>query len=399
MGLVVAPFVLSAAMAQSVYVVDDDGGIGIFSELQDAINTASVGDVVLVKSGTYSLPHHSMSYQVTRGISVVADLGASVSVDATFSVRDLPAGETARVRGLQLSRSLAIVNCFGTAWIEDCTVQAATFPVGASGCTVSNSDAVVMQRCSIAGATFTNAGNPGSGIFVNGSTLHAYDSTFTGGTDITGGFLPGPGAPGMFLNESFVFAQDCECFGGGGGDAILFQGCNPGGAGGAGVDLFTASSTFLHRNTATVGGPGGTAIPGCPAGANGLGIAAVAGSMVTALTSSAALLEVPGPAREQQPLSLDVTATAGDSIALGISIAAQPLYFAPFTSTLLLDASLQAVAIGTVPASGTLSLNLTSSALPTGVDATTLYLQAFGIGGGVAYLGSGVGLTILGAGF
>src|SRR5262245_40132899 len=52
---VLAPLVLAAAArAQNVFVVAPSPGPGVFStRIQDAVNAAADGDVVLVKSGSY----------------------------------------------------------------------------------------------------------------------------------------------------------------------------------------------------------------------------------------------------------------------------------------------------------------------------------------------------------
>ena len=64
----------SLAGGQQVLVVDDDGGVGVdFTELQEAVDAASAGDVILVRSGTYS-----GLLLGDKSLFVIADRGADV---------------------------------------------------------------------------------------------------------------------------------------------------------------------------------------------------------------------------------------------------------------------------------------------------------------------------------
>src|SRR5262245_13532469 len=88
----------SAASAQAVFVVAPAPGPGVFStEIQPAIDAAVAGDLVLVKSGAYA------GFTIDgKGVSVVADAGASVDVNGSESVTHVSASQHVLFRGLTI---------------------------------------------------------------------------------------------------------------------------------------------------------------------------------------------------------------------------------------------------------------------------------------------------------
>ena len=83
--------------AQSLLIVDDDGGAGVYTDIAPALVAAVAGDVILVRPGSYN------AFIVDKGVRVLADAGAIVQGDGTgrsMVVQRLPAGQSAVVRGL-----------------------------------------------------------------------------------------------------------------------------------------------------------------------------------------------------------------------------------------------------------------------------------------------------------
>src|SRR5262245_45261380 len=98
----------SPALAQGkVWVVDDSGGPGVdFTDLPPAIAAASSGDVLLLRSGTYSKP------VLAKGLTLQADQGAAVTV-AGLQVESVPEGERVTISGLTSPGSGSISSCAG----------------------------------------------------------------------------------------------------------------------------------------------------------------------------------------------------------------------------------------------------------------------------------------------
>lgn len=134
--VLVLGLVPAATHAGSVLVVDDTPGPGVqFSDIAPAVAAASDGDLILVKSGTYSGfdIHH-------RSLSVVADIGAMVEIVGRVQVSALAAANRALLRGLKVrsapelgggfldpnfdySAGLQLLNSTGVTWVEDCTID------------------------------------------------------------------------------------------------------------------------------------------------------------------------------------------------------------------------------------------------------------------------------------
>jgi hypothetical protein len=90
-GLLLAP----AAAAQRLIIVDASGG-GAFTAINPAIESATHGDTILVRAGSYQ------SFRVDRGVSVIGEgvvlLTAPVHYPSV-TIAGVPAGQTAAVRG------------------------------------------------------------------------------------------------------------------------------------------------------------------------------------------------------------------------------------------------------------------------------------------------------------
>lgn len=188
-GLAVSFLALSVP-AQATWIVDPSGA-GDFTEIRSAVAAAAPGDRVLVRAGTYA------PFVLDRGIQVIG--GPNVEVrwtEVTFfaniMVRDLPAGQTAVVRGLASDAgffglsSLHVLNCAGrvhlddlslvTALVEDCA-QVSCFGVRVAANTQVRRSTVSWSACSLGYARF--AGFRGSST----AGLRCEDSrvTFAGG--------------------------------------------------------------------------------------------------------------------------------------------------------------------------------------------------------------------------
>src|SRR6187402_812579 len=117
----------AGASAQAVFVVAPVAGPGVFStDIQPAVDAAANGDLVLVRAGTY------FGFTIDgKGVSVVADAGATVVANGLVTVSHVSASQRVLLQGLTVhgdNSSSAIItqDAPGPIWIESCTVTGGT---------------------------------------------------------------------------------------------------------------------------------------------------------------------------------------------------------------------------------------------------------------------------------
>ncbi|MBI5850656.1 MAG: hypothetical protein HZB39_06390 [Planctomycetes bacterium] len=196
------PAVLCAASldAQTIRIVDSRGGTG-YTDIQPAIAASAPGDIVIVRPGVYIYS----PITITRGIQVLADPGVFLTVfSGTFptmiAIRNLPAGETVVVRGLQARGFRApcaeIIACQGLVQLEDLTL---------AGPLIVRNSTVSMTRVAVDGGAAPTAGGPG--LTLDGSEAIATACTFRGG------FTLGPGPGVECRNGSRLVLAECTAVG------------------------------------------------------------------------------------------------------------------------------------------------------------------------------------------
>lgn len=102
----------SSVASQQILIV----GSGGYPSITDALFAAAPGDTIRVQSGAYQ------SLNMRIGVNIVADPGTTVRF---FEVNSIPAGQTARIYGLELVNPTVggsrVMNNPGTVIIENCT--------------------------------------------------------------------------------------------------------------------------------------------------------------------------------------------------------------------------------------------------------------------------------------
>jgi len=244
------------AAAQSIHVVDETGAGGAFLEIQDAVDVAAAGDLVLVQTGSYS------GFSVlAKGLTVAADSGAAVVVNSIVRVRDLPVGSEVTLSGMTISvppgfplpfNALSMTNCAGFVLVQDMTLDG-----GPEAGRLTNCAAVSFVSCDIASSI---DGAPG--VFVQDSQAFFHDSSIQGGagnmgdTFQIGGFEGGPGL--WVVADSTVLVVGCDVAGGPGGPGLLGHPLMPfGGDGGPAVKMSGTNPSVTYAST-YVGGAGGS---------------------------------------------------------------------------------------------------------------------------------------------
>lgn len=382
--------VASIPTAQSVSTVDPSGGS---TALIDAVQAAQPGDTLVVLPGTYDAP------QIEVPLNVLGS-GApgAVLIDGKMHVGGLGAGEAIVLRGLSLDSSgpeneptLDISGGSGSVWIEDCEILGAQFALeslspfntavrvdGTAGAPL-----VTLMRCAMRGgyafSLFPQVNNKAlavddASVFVYGSTMEGAGSSF------------GPQAALEQTGNSEVFLAGSEVLGVDGFDNFGLV-CET--DGGPAANVFGGVLRILDTNVAG-GAPGSGTCGGAVAGPD------------FQISSLGQLVELPGDTRSYQAnspvavgetLTLEFDGLPFDLVALALSSDTTPSLFLPWNGAILGSGSSVVRFFGLLPASGSLSLDITLS--PTGDDVLTVFSQAVFVTQTELFLGSGSVLTLL----
>jgi len=405
-------FFSTALFSQQLWVVDDDFQAGVdFVNLQTAVDYALEGDTLLIKDGTYGGFHID-----GKSLTLVAEEGASATVNSLAEVTNLLVGQAVHLKGLKFqstaSDALHLTDCTGVVELESCQVHGANGPASV-GIRLESVESVLMFRCSIRG------GDLNQPVVLDGTTSHGGDAIVSTDSNLflvrcevegeSGSNMdtyPGDGGDGGLgahvLGGTF-FAQDSSIQGGHGGKGFgtLVIGCGDGGNGNQGVlmemDSVSGSipSANVH-NTNVAGGALGdvymTGQFGCAVGLPGLDWMVNAGSY-NSTTGDSLEFVAPMVLRTDEWGFLTFRGNPGTAISLSYSTSIAPLWNA-------IDLGIDAlsnpatVPIGAIPAWGTLNFAF-QRRLPQGVLGRTYQLQAVGSLGGITVLGDIVSLTLL----
>jgi hypothetical protein len=371
-----------------VLVVDLLGGPGAdHTTVQAAIDAALPGDLVLVRGGDYpERPHIS-----GKGLALVGDAGAVVRV-LGLDVTDVPAGQSVLVRGLAprveglLSilggRAAEVARVDGPIWFDDCSLDSAPIPAfyGVSGgLRVEDSASVVLTRSRIA-RPFPSVSVPSLSAleFLGGQSLYVLASEVNGMH--TRAALSVASAE-LELTGTSVFGQD-------GSDCFHSGCCTPGSDA---LELLPGSVATI-RDTVLQAGSGGD--PGC---ADGLPLD-LAGGAATTVPGASAWLEIDGPQREGELVSVSIHATPGSRVWLRHAAAPAAGGSSPnVDGKLLLAAPVTTLPVGIVPASGVLLVQAPAPALA-GDEVRLFWLQALVRGVGRFHASAPATLVVLAAG-
>jgi hypothetical protein len=413
---VLPALVLLAAPARSVradvLVVQEDG-LAATTELQDAIDAAADGDVLLLREDDAGGPLADWPEEITitdKALTLAAD-GAPFTLQKVV-VRDLAAGRTVVLRGVgadarsfQLfvvipghGAALVLQDCAGHVRVEDAEFSGetaasnTTFPPidGFPAADISACASVALLRCTLAGGGggnivdedfnfWVSSGAPG--VSVADSRLVLWECSLAGGhggdVDDTVGNSGAPGGPGLLNAGSALSLGGCSLTGGDGGKADFDVFGGFGGDGGDGGDglLQLGSGAFTEaRDCSFTPGPGGSTVLGTP-GDPGRATDILSGSF-SALLGPAGTLQGNAPVREGEIITLSASAEPGDQALLLVSPLAAYLQPAALTGVLLAAPGPGSLllALGTAGAEP-LVVQATVPDLGPGLDALVVHLQ------------------------
>ena len=337
-----------------VLVVDDDGGPGVFTNLQVAAATALEGDILLVKNGSYG------ELVLDKGLTVVVDTGQVATVTG-LRVAGLEAAQTAVVNGLRV-RQPAVGSLFGQpdVLVEDCaglvrlegldvaqTSVGAGFEMPVQQIIVRNSARVRLVESIVGAPTLTGEvppTDPRAALVVENSQVNVHDCQLVGSDGQDAGVDPftllgkaaAPGAPGILLtgNASYLRVASSLVLGGQGGDGALTTsvGCVAPADGGDGVFVEGFAQSLVTANATLIGGVAGAPARDattflCPATADDgdpIGQAAAAGIGYQDFPEFRPSLVLDPVAREQLDIVLTYQALPGEPTLWAIGLDAEP---------------------------------------------------------------------------
>ena len=386
---------------QAVWIVDDDGPAD-FATLQEAVDAASAGDLIRVRADLPPQPYPQPTLEEGRviidgkGLDIVGEGTTAPRIAYHVVIRNLPADQDVTLRfarvgyyrihfeaGLIAPPSLLLEDNGGTTWIEDCDIEfieGVEVFVGAllsqlHGISATNCEDVVVIRSRIAPAAWNtqvypppNPSNRAALRAVN-SSVHLYESTFEGMSLATKYWVNG--GDGALIEDSFLFAEDCTFTGGDNPKCGL---CGaPQGRNGNGISVLRTSEAHAVACDFLPGT--GTGLPGQP----------IVGTVN----------QVPGPTRSyridpavsKRTATLTAMGPVGEAVFSIVSARPRSLFLPLHGGPLLLSLPFQSLYEGIIPASGTLTKEIT---LPTKGPFTAQYRQGLFLNGASeAFLASG----------
>lgn len=371
----------SRASAADAWVV----GPGFFPNIQQAVDAAADGDVVLVKPGGASFTFLLDG----KGLSVIADASRPLALFA-LRMRNVPAGSTVVIAGFSIvgcnsGASLLCSDSVGAIRIQECTL-------GSSDClrvAISNCSDVSLSECSITGTTNPLTGAM-RGLFATNSSVTLHATSLFGGNGLRASVA---GIPVVFPPAAAVRAEGGELFIGGGtirggrglpGSDGTCGGSLPPSAGGPGATGFENAGAVVHHLDATIeGGPGGEGGWGggtCYAPDGPAGPAVSGTGPMIALIGEHRVLESTPPVRESGVQTLAVRGQPGDRAFVALSGRTDRHHERSLNGVVPFRQPARRLFLGTLDGTGTLTVALPVPELGAGVDARRWFAQVIVLG-------------------
>lgn len=286
---------------------------GAFLDVQDAIDAASDGDLIVVYEGSYS--------SILIDDLAVAILGwpSQVVTTGPIRVQNLAAGKLVVLSGLQVplgpevpdpaEPALTASSCAGSLRLQDCSLAGQTASTGSApdGMVLIDCDDVAISNSWTLGGARTGyvpgiSGDGGRGLYAVNSRVAAHGSQFWGryGQSL---YNVGDGGDGVACFGSQVHLTGSSIEGGAGGDD---QGGDPPGDGGNALVIGAGSIAFGLRNELLPGRAGASCWIACKYGIEGQALV---------VESGAEYVEVSGPVHSLRisPIGFD-----SDSVAMSV---------------------------------------------------------------------------------
>ena len=409
--LALSPF--AATASADALTVDDDGPAD-FVLLQDAVDAAVEGDLILVRPGSYGftvVDGKSLTLQVDGppGSVIVRSAIFTPLFSPALEVRNLAPDQSVVVRGFDLTNFgldsheyvAGVASSLGAVIFEECTLMSTT----GDAVRVSESASVTFVRTTIdAGTSYYDAFQPAylkrDGLTADDSTVYLYDCVVRGsfGPDgmptFFGYYLPGNGGIAARITGTTMFASGCSFEGGHGGSGTSLQ-CDEGYDGGHGI--VHVQSLVRLLDTTVVGGTAGVATPGCGLPDGDPGDAFFGDpSEVHPLPGAARSFALASPLDSGASIQMSFAGEPGDAVIVVVGL--QPgvgLWHPAFSAVQLVAAPILPLSFGALPATGSLDLTFPVPALAAGADFARYPAQALFVTAAAEVFHSGPSTVVL----
>lgn len=381
-----AAFLAPLTHAQvSVYTVATTSGTGAdFSSLQAAIDSVPSGSLLILGPGD-----HQGADLIGKGISLVADGGGEDVIVDWIEVRDLPASDVVRVRGITqpggfFKAGLSVKDSLGEVWVEDSELRGllATSDVGIHTVRIENSRRVALVR-TVSLPGYGYFGEPGLGAQILGdasATFYECELSGAGG----GNYWCDSASAGLLVaSGSTAHVFDGRVVGGDCYDYYFGPALSPA------VSLGVGSELTL-RNVAIE--------PGEAMGQVAEPIGGETQAIVSVMETQLRGVEVPALVDGGEGLAVRIYGSGGDRVLLGYSSRPETLFFSGLFSSMSLVAPQLFGSVVELPESGELTLDAVAPGVQPGL-ALEVYTQGYHVladsaGGPDVLLGTPSSMTV-----
>jgi hypothetical protein len=387
---------LRSSASAGVHIVGT--GPGDQPTIQAAVDASQSGDLVLIRPGTYT------GFTIDgKGITVACHSLGEVMIQGTVEVKNVASGDTVVLTGLSATGltispaalpALKLTDNAGAVRVENSIwnggnglmVQTGaynTWGAGAHGVIVSGSFNVSIAGCTLRAGNGggedqscydCTGGAGGDALNTATSAVALYDCTLRGGNGGDAGYQGGRGGTGTTIVSWGIFASKCTFRGGDGGTGWDFYEAL-GGDGGNGLTIPQNTGARLLDNTC-IGGAGG-ACPSFPQFAGAPGQPILALGLKIDVNGAGRTFHTSALTDSAQAFSITVNGQPGDGVyVMGDAVLGfqfkwgfHGVWLLGFPLPISIDP------LGTIPASGTLTVQMQLAGLPAGTGYSRLYLQ------------------------
>lgn len=277
-ALFALPLTSIAAPALAEQIIVDPRGAGDATTLQEGVDLAAEGDVILVLPG-----HFEEQVLLEKGVWIVPQQSGTVSLSGEIHVRGLARGSQTTLIGLRIDTrpfgvddaAVHVESCEGLVTLHDCDLTGDLMRgsiLGGAAVLLEGARRVNVVDCVLATPdSQLKARSAAEALQMSGSRAAVWGTSVIGGDGLSsvsfGSPFPSDGADGVRLESSDLFLSGADVHGGDGGSINdIFP--IPGRAGGDAVHADAGSRVFIVDTTLEPG-TGGDPGFGGPQGPNG----------------------------------------------------------------------------------------------------------------------------------